>query len=255
MPNGTTCKPTLERNGRYVLISNLSTHAEGFGFNVGWGPARGVGVNIGLMYRERGAFAGANAVFGFNAGLGAHGQFGLNYIINMNHGNTMGIFASFGGADKNMSAGASAGLVCIGNTCEDVYSGYSAVDYGAMGIGPYNTRDEYPTSDRKGSGGRHQKIGLGADGEEMTFSFDKDGFFGGLFGERGGLGLAGQLAGLKPTSVMHDNLVVSRSTLERGIPGKIEFFATMPASFVVAQPLAHYSERVRGGYNRFARGL
>ena len=233
------------------------TEAEGFGFGVGWGPARGIGVNAGLMYRERGAFAGMNMAYGFGVGVGAYGNFGVNFVINMNHGNTIGMFASFGASDKNMSVGASAGFVCSSNSCSDTYSGYSAVDYGAMGIGPFNTRDLYPTSDRRGSGGRHQHIGYGADGESPTFGFDNDSWLAKItLGERGLGGFVGQIAGLKPTSVMHDYLVVSKRMLGRQDfigkwGGRAEFVGSMLPSLLIAQPLAHTSYRVNAGYRRF----
>lgn len=140
---------------------------------------------------------------------------------------------------------ANAGIVCNMHNCDDVYSGYSAANWGAIGIGPYNTNDDYPTSES--SGGRHQQIGYGADGESLTFSFDKDGWTGLLFGERGALGLAGQLAGLKPTSVMHDYLV----TTKEYSPLSLEFYGSMVPSYAIAQSIAHTSYRVNLGYRKF----
>lgn len=78
---------------------------------------------------------------------------------------------------------------------------------------------------------------------------------GALFGERGVLGWTLQMAGIKPTSVLHDYLVVKRSMTERGIPGTLEFVGSMLPSFAIAQPLADMNYRVNQGYNQFRHNV
>ncbi len=235
------------------------TYDEGFGFGAGWGSApNGAGVNLtmGIMYRERGLFAGLSSTVGLGIGVGAYGSIGLNIIAGTN-GN-VGLFGSFGARDGNAALGVSAGAVCTAAGCNSTFSGYSALDYGAMGIGDWRTGKKYMTGGTNTANEhREQTISYGQAGDSLTFGPDWDNstWYGALFGERGALGILGQMAGGKPTSVMHDNLVVSRAALDRGWPGRVEFVATMPASYAIAQPLAHMSYRVNNGYRSFMRGF
>jgi RHS repeat-associated protein len=223
------------------------TYAEGFGFNIGWGPTMGFGGNVGLMYRERGVLAGMNGIFGISAGIGTYGRASVNFLFNMDNG-ASGMFASLGAGDQNLSAAVGFGRICTQAGCSHSFSGYSAVDYGAIGVGLWNTRDEYMTGGTTPQDAhRPQSISHGQEGDFLTFGPDfKTGWKSVLLGERGALGLLGQLAGGKPTSVMHDAIVVKLSsignwqqkTFWQKVGGVTEFVSTMPASYAIAQPLA-----------------
>ncbi|AFM11357.1 hypothetical protein Turpa_0706 [Turneriella parva DSM 21527] len=90
----------------------------------------------------------------------------------------------------------------------------------------------------------------------MAFGADDNSAFWSLtLGQHGLDSLLARVAGLKPTSVMHDNLVVTRKMSLSKWEGFWSFFGSMPASAAIAQPVAHMSFRANNGYRNYHYGI
>lgn len=224
-------------------ISISHTYRDGWGFDFGISAGSDSRfVTVGVMWREKGAFKGWNStvMIGENYGNGMNASLGI--IVGAS-----GIQASFssGYGNEDLAAGARASLYYNyeSGTMNDSYDGYSAAQY---------LPTEHLATSKNGDG-RETGTEYGAYNDPLTFSFEPKGnqAFDLLFSEKGLLGIAGQIAGLKPTSVKHDNEVV-RNNLDTD---NFRFYSSMFSSFAYAQPVADMQYRRIVGYNRFRRGL
>jgi len=228
--------------GCSVNFSHTDKDGWGFDFGIGLGLNDTRFISIGAMYKERGAYEGWNTtVFigdiwknGMNAGLGIiWGQRGLSASFTAGYGNEF------------MTTGVRATAYYDQKTRQGDYffDGYSAVQY--MAIQNLQTSSE--------GNGRETGTSFGSTGDPMTFGFENGGW---LMGEEGLVGILGQLAGLKPTSVAHDNeavlLNLRASDWKRG---DFRFYTSMVSSFPSAQLRANMEYSRIVGYNRFRRGL